>query len=194
MTKVFLRGLAALLPISLTLYFIYWLTSSLEILLSNLLANYVSIPSPFPGIGLLIAILSTFILGLLLGIMPFSKLFSVIQLPFKNIPLVKSIYSAIEDLTLFFGQKSNSEMGKVVKVQLPGHEIELIGLLTQSNLSQIKNIQFSSDKVAVFIPMSYQLGGYTIFVPSKNITITDMKVEVAMKSAITAWMKKHPNS
>ena len=190
MAKVFFRGLVALLPISLTLYFVYWLTSSLELLLSGLLSKYLNISNLFPGFGLLVAIIFVFSLGLLLGLMPFSKLFSVIQLPFKNIPLVKSIYSAIEDLTLFFGQKSNSEMGKVVKVKLPSQEIELIGLLTQSNLSQIKNISFADDKVAVFIPMSYQLGGYTIFVPSKNVTITDMKVEVAMKSAITAWMKK----
>ena len=45
-----------------------------------------------------------------------------------------------------------------------------------------------NDRVAVFLPLSYQVGGLTVFIPRSYIKNTNLKVEVAMKSVLTAWM------
>ena len=144
----------------------------------------------FPGVGVASGFFLIFGIGLLLSTPFFANIHKLLLKPMRNIPLVKSVYGAIEDLMSYFTPSEEKDTSKVVKVNLPGQAFELVGLLTQDQLDKIEGIAFSHDKVAVFIPMSYALGGYTIFVPRSSIVITDMKVEQAMKLALTSWMKK----
>lgn len=144
-----------------------------------------------PGLGVLSGFLVIFGIGLLLSTPFFANIHKIILKPIRNIPLVKSVFGAVEDLMSYFAPSDESDSSKVVKVLLPGQAFELVGLLTQDQLDKIDGISFSKDKVAVFIPMSYALGGYTIFVPKDCLVITDMKVEQAMKLALTSWMKKN---
>ncbi len=144
----------------------------------------------FPGLGVTSGFLVILGIGLLLSTSFFSNIHKIILKPVRNIPLVKSVYSAIEDLMSYFAPSDDKPVSKVVKVNLPGQSFELVGLLTQDDLESIEGIAFSPEKVAVFIPMSYALGGYTIFVPRDCLVVTDMKVEQAMKLALTSWMKK----
>ena len=71
-------------------------------------------------------------------------------------------------------------MGQVVRYRIPGTQIDLLGIKTST--SPIDD----DGKVAVYIPMSYQLGGFTIYVDNQSITQIDMSVEQAMKIAATA--------
>ncbi len=184
--NVFFRGLAAILPITGTLYLIYWLVISIERASNGVILSILGPKASIPGLGIVLTFLVIYLTGLLLGLVPFQHLVNKIQAPFRNIPLVKSIYSALEDLLQFFDKSKDNNQGRVVQVQVGGENgISLMGLLTSTSSSIT-----SESKYAVYVPVSYQIGGYTIFVSPEQVTYVDMSVEDLMKSALTAWIKK----
>jgi uncharacterized membrane protein len=189
-SKIFFKGVLGVFPLMLSLYSLYWFVTSLENFFDGYLLKVLPDAVRFPGVGVGIGFVLIFSIGLLLSTSFFSNIHRVLLKPIRNIPLVKSVYGAIEDLMSYFAPSDEKDSSKVVKVLLPGQAFELVGLLTQEELDKIDGINFDEDKVAVFIPMSYALGGYTIFVSRKYLSITDMKVEEAMKLALTSWMRK----
>ena len=191
LSKIFFKGVLGVLPLTLSLYFIFWFFTNMENLFDGYLLKVLPGVVRFPGVGVASGFLLIFGIGLLLSTPFFANIHKLILKPIRNIPLVKSVYGAIEDLMSYFAPSDEKDLSKVVKVNLPGQAFELVGLLTQDQLDKIDGIAFSHDKVAVFIPMSYALGGYTIFVPKCCLVVTDMKVEQAMKLALTSWMKKN---
>jgi len=187
--NIFFRGLAAILPISGTIYLIYWLFTSIESMSNSAISTVLGPKYIIPGVGILATVIVIYLPGLMLGSVPFLRLFEKIQAPFRKIPLVKSIYSAFEDLLQFFDKSGGQEKGRVVQVNIGGAQpIRLVGLLTSST-PPIKS-ENGEQLVAVYVPVSYQIGGYTIFVSPEQITNLDMSVEDLMKSALTAWMQK----
>ncbi|MBK9038723.1 MAG: DUF502 domain-containing protein [Bdellovibrionales bacterium] len=72
----------------------------------------------------------------------------------------------------------------------PDSGAQAIGLVTRSDLSGLPNGLDREGRVAVFFPMSYQMGGFTLFLPKTWLTPLDMKVETVMRSALTGWIKR----
>lgn len=189
-SKIFFKGVLGIFPLVLSLYFLFWFVTSLEKFFDGYLLKVLPDTVRFPGLGVGIGFVLIFSIGLLLSNKFFSSLHRLLLKPVRNIPLIKSVYGAIEDLMSYFTPSDEKDTSKVVKVLLPGQAFELVGLLTQEEPSSIEGIDFDEDMVAVFIPMSYALGGYTIFVKREHLKLTNMKVEEAMKLALTSWMKK----
>ena len=79
----------------------------------------------------------------------------------------------------------------MVAVTWPDTKIVSVGLVTRTDLEGLPKELSQDDRVTVYIPMSYQMGGYTLFLPKAWLQPLDMSVEVAMRSALTAWMKKN---
>jgi uncharacterized membrane protein len=189
-SKIFFKGVLGVFPLVLSLSFLFWFVTSLEKFFDGYLFRVLPETVQSPGLGVGIGFVLIFSIGLLLSTKFFSNIHRVILKPVRNIPLIKSVYGAIEDLMSYFAPSDEKDTSKVVKVLLPNQAFELVGLLTQEQLDKINGIEFAEDKVAVFIPMSYALGGYTIFVSREHLVITELKVEEAMKLALTSWMRK----
>ena len=66
--------------------------------------------------------------------------------------------------------------------------IHALGILTRDSLADLPEGLAEEDAVAVYMPMSYQIGGYTAFVPRKLVEPVEMSVEDAMRFAVTAGM------
>jgi len=103
----------------------------------------------------------------------------------NRLPLVKSIYSAIKDFMGYFSPDGEEAMRKVVLVRLPGQAFELIGFVTREDFSRLPIQLTVDDPVAVYLPFSYQIGGYTLFLPRSCLTPMDMSFESAMKLVLT---------
>jgi uncharacterized membrane protein len=73
-------------------------------------------------------------------------------------------------------------------LRMPGQEIEMVGLVTRNHLAGLPNGFTQGDRVAVYLPMGYMIGGYTVFVPRSWTSPIDMTVEEAMRSTLIAWM------
>jgi uncharacterized membrane protein len=192
--KLFLKGLAVVIPAVLTLAILWWLARGAEQLLGGLLAEYLPTGWYIPGMGLLSALAITTLVGLLTHVILFQRLFEVGEAILNRLPLVKSIYSAIKDFMGYFSPDGKEAMRKVVLVKLPGQQFELIGFVTREDFSRLPVQLTVDDPVAVYLPFSYQIGGYTLFLPRACLTPIDMSFENAMKLVLTGGVaREQPN-
>jgi uncharacterized membrane protein len=190
LTTIFLKGLGAVLPIALTLYFIYWLGRSIELLIRPLLLYFLPQDIYWPGMGLVAGVLLLFGIGLLVDAWIIRKLFRFGEIILDKIPLVKSIYGSLRDFMDYFTRlKEKDSVQKVVSVRFG--DAHLIGFVTngKSNMT-FSTTSDSKDLISVYLPMSYQIGGYTIYVPRDMIEPLDMSVEDAMQMVLTAGLSK----
>lgn len=186
--KLFLKGLAVTIPVALTLAIIWWLASLAERLLGGLMAW--ALPSGWylPGMGLVSALALILLVGLLSHVLIFQKLFEWGENLFNRLPLVKSIYTAIKELMGYLSGDSGGQFNKVVMVQLPGQVGELLGFVTREQFDDVPLAPRAQDPVAVYMPMSYQIGGYTLYLPRSMLTPVDLSFEQGMRLAITGGL------
>jgi uncharacterized membrane protein len=104
-----------------------------------------------------------------------------------RIPVVKTVYAALRDLTgLMRGGDGGRELERVVLVSIgPG---KVLGFVTQENAT-IAGVGTDESLVAVYLPMSYQIGGYTLYLPRDRIEPTDLSVEAAMRIVLTGGLQ-----
>ncbi|MCB9091283.1 MAG: DUF502 domain-containing protein [Halobacteriovoraceae bacterium] len=108
---------------------------------------------------------------------------------FERLPLIKSIYSPVKDLvTLFGNQDAKSKMKRVVWVEFDPHSGKRLGLVTREHFSDLGLENDTKDLIAVFIPLSFMLGGYTVLVHKSKIKETNIPVDKALKLGITGWI------
>jgi uncharacterized membrane protein len=77
---------------------------------------------------------------------------------------------------------------------MPGQPLEIVGMVTRQSLADLPGGLLPGDRVAVYLPMGYMIGGYTVFVPRDWVHVIDMSVEEAMRQSLIAWMAKGPAS
>lgn len=186
------KGLAILLPIVVTFALLQWLLVTIETWLKPIWITLLGESSYFPGL----AFISFLAIALLIG---FSSRWNFIdslwQLPGKlinRLPLLRSLYGTINDVFEMMSGKNFAEES-VVLVTLPGSNLRLIGIVTKKN--GIKGDRLSElmedDQVAVFLPMSYNVGGYMVIVPSDCIESLTMKPAEALQLTISGGLGKN---
>jgi uncharacterized membrane protein len=172
-----------ILPITATLYFVYWLGASVENGMRHVIGWVMPNYTPSPGVGIVVGVLLVLIVGLVMQAWLFRKLFHIAESMLDRVPLVKSLYGGVKDLLSMF-QGSKTGDGQVVLIYWQG--LELLGMVTREDFQDVSKALASDNRIAVYIPMSYAIGGYTIFVPRDKMAPIDMTVEDAMRFAITA--------
>ncbi len=192
--KLFLKGLAVVIPVALTLAILWWLAGGAETLLGGVLIRFLPDGWYVPGMGLVSAMAITILIGLLSHVLLFQRLFTLAEGILNRLPLVKTIYSAIKDFIGYFSPGSKQAMSKVVLARIPGQDFEQIGFLTREDFSNLPINPTVEDPVAVYLPMSYQVGGYTLFLPRSSITPLDMSFEEGMKLVLTGAVTREVDS
>ena len=198
------RGLVVMLPILGTVAITVWLWGLFESILGGPLKLLLPTPGPettgpmrwvryYPGMGSVLALVLILTVGMFLNTWIVRNLVNWMEDVFDRIPLVKSIYGSFRDLIDFFSSKQGKKASQVVLVTWPGGMIRCVGLLTRDELNDLPFGDAGNGRVAVYIPMSYALGGYTILVPREMVQPINMKMEDAMRFAITAGMSIDPN-
>jgi len=185
-TKLFLTGLATILPIAVTVYVLYWLGTTAESILGPVLER--AIPKRYyrPGFGVAAGIGVVLLVGVLMKAYLFPSLVALSAGSLGRIAQLKTRYCALRDLMDFFADE-RPRMTPVT-VQLGDTRMRLIGFVTREDLTDTPLGVEDQEPVAVFLPMSYQMGGFTIMVPRSAVRKIDMSVEQAMRFAITAGM------
>lgn len=183
--KLFLKGLAVVIPVVLTVAILWWMATGSERLLGSLLTRIMPEGWYIPGLGLLAALGLIMLVGLLSHVLIFQKLFDIWERVVNRLPLVKTIYTAIKDFIGYFSPGQQERFSKVVMVKLPGHEFQVMGFVTRENFDDIPLNPEAEDPIAVYMPMSYQIGGYTLYLSRSCLTPIDMPFEDAMRLAVT---------
>ena len=185
--RLVLKGLFTVLPIVLTVYFVYWLGVTTEELLSDPLKIWLPVEIYRPGMGLIAGFLVLIVVGLLVNAYVVRRVITFGEGLILRIPVVKTVYAAVRDLTgLMKVGDSGSDLQRVVLVDVgPG---KTIGFVTQENAT-LPGLTDNVPLVAVYLPMSYQIGGYTLYLPRDRIEPIDLTVEAAMRIVLTGGLQ-----
>lgn len=188
LSSIFLKGLFTLLPLLVSLYALAWFLKLIENFARNGLLFFWPDALYIPGMGVAVMVLVIFAFGVVVE-RPYTRwTMRVLENSLNYIPLLKTVYLAIKDFTEFLQPTHKRKANQVVILRFPGLQVEIVGLLTREDFRDLPNGVTKSNRVAVYIPISYQLGGYTVFVPREYVTPIDMSVEQAMRSIVTAWL------
>ena len=188
-TLFFLRGLITVLPLGLTIYLLFLLLAASESLAKSMIAPILG-NFYFPGIGLLISVIAIIVLGILVSQPFLLKIFSLLELPFTNLPVIKSIYNSIKSFAEYFSNQNVVDEKQAVVIKIPESDIEMVGLVTRNDLKKLPDGFSKQDRVAVYLPMSYMVGGYTIFVKKECVKPIAMNVEEVMRNSLIAWLSQ----
>jgi uncharacterized membrane protein len=185
--RILLKGLLAILPIGLTAYFIYWLGLTAESLLSQPIKWVIEEENYWPGMGLVMGFVLLFATGLAVNAFLVRKVLGYGERLVLRVPVVKTVYSALRDVTRLVNTGgARRDLERVVTVPFgPGR---VIGFVTQEN-SRTLGPGAGTDIVAVYLPMSYQIGGYTVYLPKSDVEPIDMPVEQAMRVVLTGGVQ-----
>lgn len=187
--KSLLAGLAIILPLVITIELLRWLLHTVETLLSPLLQLVLPAQWYLPGMAILGFVLLCIAIGYSSRWPSFNWLW---QLPGKimmKLPGTRQIYGMLQDIIDLMSGK-NFKDGSVVMVKLPASEIELIGIITkQGGQSDDRMSSLMDDEqLAVFIPMAYNVGGYTIIIPRSCTRNIDMKPAEALQLVLSGGL------
>ncbi len=187
LSQYFFRGLITFLPLAITVYvlvlFVTWTERTAMAMLRPVTGDFY-----LPGLGIALGAVLILALGLLVSLPGTKRLLSYVELPFTNLPVVKSIYSSLKNFADYFAPHEKDAQ-QVVLLKMPGHELSTVGLVTRQSMQGLpKGLGELEDQVAVYLPMGYMIGGYTVFVPRSWTTPVDMSVEEAMRMALIAFM------
>ena len=192
--RIFVTGLATLLPVTITIYILWWLGATAEALLSRWFRLFLPEELYWPGMGLVTGVALVFLVGVLLRAWMFRKLFEWGENLFERIPFVKTLYGAIRDLTTFVSSTQKRDFTQVVMVTLGDTQGRIMGFVTREDFSDFPRQLGDEDTVAVYFPMSYQIGGYTVMLPRSAVTPIELSVEDATRFALTAGMSMRRSS
>ena len=181
----FITGVVVLIPIGFTLYLSKILIGlSSKILPENINPNSY-LPYAIPGIEIIISVLFiTFVGGLSLSFFG-KKILKLIDDLFKRIPLLRTIYSAISQMTETFSKKDNDKKS-VVLVEYPRKGVWAVGFATRGNTTEMAT-KTNKKLVNVFVPTTPNpTSGFLLMFPKDEIIYLDMTFEEASKFIVSA--------
>ena len=191
--RIFLTGVLTVLPVLATAYLLIWLFTTAESFLGKPLRWLIPDDYYRGGMGLLVGIVAIFVVGILMRAYIVRRVFEFSERILLEIPLIKTIYAALRDFFGMFAGENDGEALQVVTLTLPGSSMRLMGFVTRDEFSDLPEGIAEPGDVAVYLPMSYQVGGYTVFMPRTQISPVQMSREHAMRFVLTAGLKSKPN-
>ena len=181
----FFTGVVVLIPIGFTLYLTKILISVTSKLIPSEINPNTYLNFSIPGLEIILTIIFITIVGYLSLSFLGKKFLQIVDNLFKKIPILKTIYSAIGQMTESFTQnKSNKK--SVVLVEYPRRDTWAVGFATKENKGEMKN-KTSRDLVNVFVPTTPNpTSGFLLMFPKEDIIYLDISFEEASKFIVSA--------
>ncbi len=185
--KYLLAGLAYLAPIGLLVFILYKIFIYID-----RFARYI-IPDnlEFPGLGFVVLLLLLTLFGWFTTVSKIDDYAKKLLLDLLNkVPILKSIYSSIEDLTsALVGSKKTFDKPVLVKLS-KSNDIERVGFIAKEDLSLLG---IPEGKVAVALPFTFSYMSKIIIVPKENITPINAKSSEVMKFIVSGGISEDHN-
>lgn len=186
--RLFFKGLGTIIPIALTVAIVLWLAGIAERGIGSLIK--LALPEDWyvTGMGLVGGILVVLAIGLLSQVWLFRKLIELGEAFLDRMPVIKSLFRATKDFVEYFSSDNKDRFSQAVMVRHPDLKLGVMGFITREDFS---TLPFGEEgEVAVYLPLSYQVAGYTIFVPKAWCEPIDMPFEDALRLILTAGMSR----
>ena len=185
MRNYFITGVVVLIPIGFTLYLSKFLISlSSNIIPQNINPNNY-LPYSIPGIEIIISVLLITIVGGLSLSFFGKKILKIIDDLFKRIPLLRTIYTAISQMTETFSNKDNDKKS-VVLIEYPRKGVWAVGFATKENTGEMA-IKTKQKLINVFVPTTPNpTSGFLLMFPIEEVIYLNMTFEEASKFIVSA--------
>jgi uncharacterized membrane protein len=185
------RGLVVVLPIGFTVWLLWWIGSSTEALLQRAILLVVPPEHYLPGMGIVAALLLLLVAGTLFNALIVQSALAAWERFLDRIPVVKTIYGATRDFVKLIPSGGRRRDLRHVVLARFG-EAQVIGFVTQDDAAELGIVAERDGLVAVYFPMSYQVGGYTALLPRSRLVTLDIPVEAAMRMVLTGGVSGAP--
>ena len=181
----FIAGIVVLIPIGITLYLtLFFIKISSKILPKEINPNHY-LPYNIPGLEILISVLLITFIGWISLSFIGKKLFDYFETILNKIPILRTIYSAVGQLTETFAT-SKSDKKSVVLVEYPRKGTWAVGFATKENKGEIRN-KVGEDLINVFVPTTPNpTSGFLLMFPKKEVIFLDISFEQASKFIVSA--------
>ena len=181
----FIAGIVVLIPIGITLYLtLFIIKISSKILPKGINPNYY-LPYNIPGLEIFISVLIITFIGWISLSFIGRKLFDYFEAILNKIPILRTIYSAVGQLTETFA-KSKSDKKSVVLVEYPRKGTWAVGFATKENTGEIRN-KVGEDLINVFVPTTPNpTSGFLLMFQKKEVIFLDLSFEQASKFIVSA--------
>ena len=185
----FFTGIVILIPIGFTLYLSKFLINiSTKLIPSGLNPNSY-LPYSIPGLEIVLTVIFITIIGGLSLSFIGKKFLQIIDDLFKRIPILRTIYSAIGQMTDSFRNQGGNKKS-VVLIEYPRKGTWAVGFATKENSGEIKN-KTSKELVNVFVPTTPNpTSGFLLMFPKEDLIYLDMSFEEASKFIVSAGTSK----
>ena len=181
----FIAGIVVLVPIGITLYLTRFFISISSKLIPNELNPNSYLPFAIPGLEILLAIIFITIIGSLSLSFIGKKILKIFNDILKRIPILRTIYSAIGQMTETLAPKKGSKKS-VVLVEYPRKGSWAVGFATRENDSEISK-KTNTNLVNVFVPTTPNpTSGFLLMFPKDEVIYLDMTFEEASKFIVSA--------
>jgi uncharacterized membrane protein len=181
----FIAGVVVLIPIGITLYLtLFFIKISGKIIPKKINPNNY-LPFDIPGLEILIALFFITFIGWISLSFIGKKFFEIFNNFLKKIPILRTIYSAIGQMTESFTKTDNNEKS-VVLLEYPRKGIWVVGFATKENHGIIRD-KIQEDLINVFVPTTPNpTSGFLLMVPKKDLIYLNVSFEQASKFIVSA--------
>tara|TARA_B100001248_G_C27353192_1_gene442432 strand:+ start:80 stop:694 length:615 start_codon:yes stop_codon:yes gene_type:complete len=181
----FIAGIVVSIPIGITIYLTLFVMRVSSKLIPKEINPNNYLPFDIPGLEILIALLLITIIGWLSLSFIGKKFFDLFNNILKKIPILRTIYSAIGQMTESF-TKTDNKQKSVVLLEYPRKGVWAVGFATKENTGIIKD-QVKEDLVNVFVPTTPNpTSGFLLMIPKKDLIYLDVTFEQASKFIVSA--------
>ena len=181
----FIAGVVVLIPIGITLYLtLFFIRISGKIIPKELNPNNY-LPFDIPGLEIVVALFFITLIGWISLSFIGKKLFEIINNILKRIPILRTIYSAIGQMTESFTKTDNNQKS-VVLLEYPRKGVWAVGFATRENTGLIKE-KIKDELINVFVPTTPNpTSGFLLMVPKKELIYLNVSFEQASKFIVSA--------
>jgi uncharacterized membrane protein len=181
----FFTGVIVLVPIGFTLYLSKFLINLSTNLVPSGLNPNTYLPYSIPGIEIILTVIFITVVGGLSLSFLVKKFLQIIDDLFKKIPILRTIYSAIGQMTDSFRNQGGNKKS-VVLIEYPRKGSWAVGFATKENEGEIKT-KTNIDLVNVFVPTTPNpTSGFLLMIPKSDLIYLDMTFEEASKFIVSA--------
>ena len=181
----FIAGVVILIPIGITVYVtIFFVSISSKILPKEINPNYY-LPYNIPGVEIIISLILITLIGWLSLSFIGKSLLNLFNNVLKKIPILRTIYSALGQMTETF-TKTDKERKNVVLVEYPRKGSWAVGFATKENSGEISN-KTKKNLINVFVPTTPNpTSGFLLMFPKEEVIYLDLTFEEASKFIVSA--------
>ena len=183
--NAFIAGIVVLVPIGFTLYLTLFLIKISSKLIPNEINPNNYLPFSIPGLEILLSVIFITIVGGISLSFFGKKILNLINDLFKRIPILRTIYSAIGQMTESFTNKSDNKKS-VVLIEYPKKGSWAVGFATKENKGEISK-KTNKELINIFVPTTPNpTSGFLLMFPKEEVIFLDMTFEEASKFIVSA--------